>query len=234
MNRSAAVREGYPRGVSGGGHISSALTQCALFYGRPIHALVPTCSAHTYAAGKPIFRPGEPAVPLVVLAAGRANTFALRRNGDEHSVLQYRAPQALVEVGIFTTDRTRRLGATAVTDVDAVLVPHDALLRAAADDPVLAGRLLTMMADSAAGPRASIGDEVSARVLACLEDVARSFGVRQPDGSVLIGLRLTHAEIGGLIAATGPAVSRAIKVLVAAEQIERVGDYYLVTAPTEV
>jgi CRP/FNR family transcriptional regulator, cyclic AMP receptor protein len=214
--------------MSGGGHVTSALSQCPLFYGRPIHALVPTCSTHRYPAGTAVFDAGERAGHLVVLAAGRVQTHALRANGDVAPIRARRAPDAVVEVGVFATDRTRRVGATAVTDVEAVLVPRDALIRAAADDAVLAERLLTAIADIASPFEPSSAD-VAQRVLGSLRRLADTFGVRQPDGSVLVGLRVSHTELGAVVAASRQEVGIALKALEAAGDIERLGDYYLVT-----
>jgi CRP-like cAMP-binding protein len=155
-------------------------------------------------------------------------THALRANGDVAPIRARRAPDAVVEVGVFATDRTRRVGATAVTDVEAVLVPRDALIRAAADDAVLAERLLTAIADIAAPFEPSSAD-VAQRVLGSLRRLADTFGVRQPDGSVLVGLRVSHTELGAVVAASRQEVGIALKALEAAGDIERLGDYYLVT-----
>lgn len=216
--------------MSGGGRISGALTQCPLFYGRPIHALVATCAMHRYVSGQPVFRVGESATHLVVLVTGRVETHSIRANGDENPVGRYRAPDAVMEVGIFATDRTRRIGASAVSDVEAVLVPHDALLRAAADDAVLTERLLTAVADAAGGPvLLPTETDVGPRVLATLERLADTFGVRQPDGSVLITLRLTHTELAAIVAASRPDVGKALKALEASGALERADEYYLLT-----
>jgi CRP-like cAMP-binding protein len=211
-----------------GERVTGALSQCPVFYGRPIHALVPTCAMHRYADRQAVFGAGDRASHLIVLVSGRVETFALRLNGDENPVARYRAPDAVVDVGIFASDRRRRLSARADGAVEAILVPHDSLLRAAADDAVLTERLLTAIADAnGAASATAAGADVTERVLGCLRLLADAFGVRQPDGSVLIGLRLSNADLGGLVAAPRPDVGTALKTLEAAGHVERLGDYYL-------
>lgn len=209
------------------GRISSALLRSSLFYRRPIHALVPTCSLHHFTAGQTIFEPGEVTTHLVVLVVGEADTYAVRVNGDLHPVAFHRAPDALIEPGIFASDRRRRIGAVATVDTETVHVPRDALIRAGAADPVLAERLLTAIADASAPPPPVGPSTLEDRVLTCLRSLAETFGVHQPDGSVLIGLRVTLAELGPLVGATGTEVGRAVKALEAADEIERLGDHFL-------
>jgi CRP-like cAMP-binding protein len=131
--------------VKGDTRVTGALTQCPLFYGRPIHALVPTCTVRHYADGQPIFRVDDAAGHLVVLAVGAADL--LDRAGQP--TRRYRAPDAFGESGLFAHHRKRTATARAAGDVEVVLVPRDALLRAAAGDAVLTERLLTTLADAA-------------------------------------------------------------------------------------
>ena len=131
--------------MKGDTRVIGALTQCPLFYGRPIHALVPTCTLRHYADGEPIYRPGDNAGHLVVLRAGQADLL----DDSERVVGTYRVPAAFGEAGLFARHRRRHLTARAAGDVEAVLVPRDALLRAAADDAVITERLLTALADAA-------------------------------------------------------------------------------------
>ncbi len=213
--------------MSGTSRITGALSQCSLFYGRPIHALVTSSSLHRYAAGDPVFRVGEPAPFVLVLVTGRARSYVSWANGAERGLGEHRAPDAVVEVGLFAADRSRRVSLTALTDVEAVHVPREALLRAAADDAVLVERLLSAVAGAAAEPVAALPAEVGERLLGVLRQLAEQFGVPQPDGSVLIGLRVTQAELGALVGAAGREVGLAIRALVDADQLERLGDYYL-------
>ena len=131
--------------MKGDSRVIGALTQCPLFYGRPIHALVPTCTVRHYADGEPLYRPGDNASHLVVLLAGRAELL----DAAEHVVHTYRVPDSFGEAGLFAHHRRRNVTARAVGDVDAVLVPRDALLHAAAGDVVINERLLTALADAA-------------------------------------------------------------------------------------
>lgn len=131
--------------MKGDSRVTGALTQCPLFYGRPIHALVPTCTLRHFADGQPIFQAGESAGHLIVLGAGAAEL--LDRSGQPAGTV--RAPAAFGEAGLFAQHRKRSTTARATGDVDAILVPRDALLRAAAGDAVLTERLLTALADVA-------------------------------------------------------------------------------------
>jgi CRP-like cAMP-binding protein len=131
--------------MKGDSRVIGALTQCPLFYGRPIHALVPTCTVRHYADGEPLYRPGDNASHLVVLLTGRAELL----DAAEQVVLTYRAPESFGETGLFARHRRRHVTARAVGDVEAVLVPRDALLHAAAADVVINERLLTAVADAA-------------------------------------------------------------------------------------
>jgi CRP-like cAMP-binding protein len=213
--------------VSGTSRISGALSQCSLFYGRPIHALVTSSALHRYAAGDPVFVAGAPAPFLLVMVTGRVRAHTARLSGAERDLGEHRAPDAVVEVGLFASDRLHRLSLTALTDVEAVHVPREALLRAAAKDVALTERLLTAVAEAAGAPGPATAVDLGERLLRCLRDLAAQFGVPQPDGSVLIGLRVSHGELAALVGAAGREVGSAIRALVDAEQLERLGDYYL-------
>jgi CRP-like cAMP-binding protein len=212
--------------------ITGALLQCPLFYGRPIHALVASCRLRQHAAGATLFRPGDPAGHLTVLGTGRVELYTLRFNRQHHPVATLRAPDAVLDAGLFSTERRHRLGATAASAVDAVEVPRDAVVQAAAEDAVLTARLITALADAtdatdatrAAGP---LDGSTAHRLLACLERLAATFGVSQPDGSVLVGIPLSADDLAGLVAATPADVAAAEAELEASGAVERLAEYLL-------
>jgi CRP-like cAMP-binding protein len=134
--------------MKGDTRITGALTQCPLFYSRPIHALVPTCTVHHYADGQSIYQTGEAATHLVVLSNGSAELL----DDAGQPARTYRAPAAFGEAGLFAPHRKRTATVRAAGNVDAVFVPRDALLRAAVGDMVVTERLLTALADAADPP----------------------------------------------------------------------------------
>jgi CRP-like cAMP-binding protein len=139
--------------MKGDSRVIGALSQSPLFYGRPIHALVPTCTLRHYPDGQHIYRLGDDATHLIVLLGGRAELL----DGDERIVRTHRAPGAFGEADLFARNRKRHVTASAAGDVDVVLVPRDALLNAAAGDVVIMERLLTALADAAAPAAADHG-----------------------------------------------------------------------------
>jgi CRP-like cAMP-binding protein len=161
--------------------------------------------------------------------------YTLRFNRQHHPVATLRAPDAVLDAGLFSTERRHRLGATAASAVDAVEVPRDAVVQAAAEDAVLTARLITALADAtdatdatgAAGAAGPLDGSTAHRLLACLERLAATFGVSQPDGSVLVGIPLSADDLAGLVAATPADVAAAEAELEASGAVERLAEYLL-------
>lgn len=208
MPSGTAARGATLRGVAVSARINAAIGQCGLYYGRPVRGLAAASALKSFRAGALLFRPGEPATSSLVIVTGRIATFTVRPNGQEQHGAVHRAPDAVIEAGLFATTRVHREGARAVTDAEVVLVPRDALLAAAADDRVLAERLLTAFADAC-----TPAPDTAEPVLGRLRELAANLGVDESDGAVRIAARVTQADLATLAGVDRTQVRAALRRL---------------------
>ncbi len=160
-----------------------------------------------------VYRAGESAEHLYVLASGRAKAVHLSAAGDEH-VVDLLAPGdlfgGLALLGTLEHHETVR----AMTTMCALRVDTAAFRQILLEHPEVAVRALEMTAGRLEQARRDLTSRslapVPQRVAAVLLRLARKFGQRQEDGAVLIQVPLSRADIASIAGSTPESVSRAM------------------------
>jgi CRP-like cAMP-binding protein len=148
---------------------------------------------------------GEPA-SLFVLGSGRARR--VRRSAEREIILEYAGPGDVVgELGVVHPDPA---SAVAVERVEAVRIGASMVREVLGHYPVLAFRLLELMAsrrlDAERRIEALLSRSVEARVADFLVRASERHGIPDERG-ILIGVRYTHQEIAGYVGSTRETVT---------------------------
>lgn len=160
-----------------------------------------------------VYRSGDPAEHLYVLASGRAKAVHLAPDGDEH-VVDLLAPGDLFGglklLGTAEHNETVR----AMTTMCALRVDTGSFRQILLAHPEVAVRALEMTAGRLEQTRSDLSSRslapVPQRVAGVLLRLARKFGQRQEDGAILIQLPLSRADIASIAGSTPESVSRAM------------------------
>lgn len=164
-----------------------------------------------WAAGDPIYRAGEPAEHLYVVASGRVKVSRPTPTGAP-VVTDVLVPGRLF--GAMTTlgEPEHAETAEALVTTCALRIDQAGFRQVLLEHPTVAVRVLDDVADRLARSRSALGRQVSGtvaeRVAAVLLRLADDVGRARPGGGTLIEVPLSRADLAGLSGSTPESVSR--------------------------
>ncbi len=167
----------------------------------------------TYPPGSFLFRQGEPAAHVYVLTAGEVAIVSPARAGAEqvHTII---GPGQLFGELALLNDGRRTAGARATSPTVAWAIGRDPFWHFLEATPPASAALLRHVAALLATREALIDDllslDVRGRLAKALLGLAERHGRPDPRGGVLIGVRLTHRDLAGMVGASRENVSRAL------------------------
>jgi CRP-like cAMP-binding protein len=176
-----------------------------------------------YEVGETLFHEGETGRSVYALASGQVKVTVVTPSGRE-VLLAVKGPDDLLGELAAIDGRPRSATATALEPVDTVVL-EDAAFDAVLDEyPLLARRLLRVLAAQVREGDWRTADREGAdtvtRVARRLAILAERYGEHRGDGGVRISLRLTQEDLASWIGATREATSRALGELRRAGAIE--------------
>ncbi len=176
-------------------------------------ALAEQAAPLTYPAGAFLFRQGEPAAHVFVLTKGEVAVVSPARGGAEqvHGIVGH--GDLLGELALLANGR-RTAGARATSDTVAWAIDREAFWAFLDVTPSASSALLRQVAELLAAREGLIDDlvslDVKGRLAKALLGLAERHGRRAGDGSIAIGVRLTHRDLAGMVGASRENVSRAL------------------------
>lgn len=167
----------------------------------------------SYPAGAFLFRQGEPAAHVFVLTEGEVAVVSPARAGAEqvHSIMG--RGELLGELALLAKGR-RTAGARATSPTVAWAIGRDAFWAFLDANPSGSLALLRQVAERLAAREALIDDllslDVKGRLAKALLGLAGRHGRPDGQGGIVIGVRLTHRDLAGMVGASRENVSRAL------------------------
>jgi CRP/FNR family transcriptional regulator, cyclic AMP receptor protein len=183
--------------------------------GKPaaLAALVERATPLEYPAGAFLCRQGEPAAHVFVLTKGEVAVVSPARSGAEQVLSIVGHGELLGELALLANGR-RTAGARATSDTVAWAIGRDAFWAFLDETPSGSSALLRQVAERLASREALIDDllslDVKGRLAKTLLGLADRHGRPAADGAIVIGLRLTHRDLAGMVGASRENVSRAL------------------------
>lgn len=170
------------------------------------------CPERPYGRGDAVFRAGDPAHEMHVIAEGRVKVTVSTPEGEER-ILAICGPDDFIGDAFVAEGATYRAEAVALTEVVTCPVSRVQFLQMSLNAPgfvlgmceILSGHLFACRAQLASGY-----DPVLVRVAKVLLDLAERFGVRTSDGWVTLASHLKHEEIASMVSATRVSVTMAV------------------------
>lgn len=167
--------------------------------------------ATSWSEGESLFHAGDQANTLYIVAEGRIKLSAVTVNGAE-SITDILTPGelfgAMSTIGSPVYEQT----ATAMVGSCTLRIDQTAFREVLNEHPAVALRVLDDVAARLARAHADVGgqtsDTVAVRVATALLRLADKVGTVQRDGSVLIEVPLSRADVAGLARSTPESVSR--------------------------
>lgn len=166
---------------------------------------------HRWAAGESLFREGDAADALFVVAQGRVKLSQVRADGIT-TVLDILTPgEAPGAMGVLG-EPTHRQTATALVDTCSLRIGQLDFRELLVQHPHVALHVLDDVSDRLARVQSDIGGQVTqtvpARVATALLRLADKIGNERPNGVTLLEVPLSRADLGGLARSTPESVSR--------------------------
>jgi CRP/FNR family transcriptional regulator, cyclic AMP receptor protein len=180
---------------------------------KDLREVVRTATPLFYPAGSFLFRQGEPAAHLFIIGAGEVTIVSSARAGAElvHNVV---GPGQLLGELALLTDGRRTAGARAASPTTAWAIGREEFWGFLEATPAASAALLRAVASLVAARESLVDDLLSLDVKGRLAKALLTLGERhgRPDvrGGTLIGVRLTHRELAGMVGASRENVSRAL------------------------
>jgi len=175
------------------------------------------CPERPYAPGEAIFRDGDPAEQLHVVARGRIKLVRYTPDGRER-ILAIVGPDDLIGEAFLRDDARYRADAVAMTDAVTCPMSRGQFQQLSLQAPTFALAFAEILAQNLFGCRDRLSGgyaPIKLRVAQALLEQARRFG--RPDESDPDWLRLDtplrHEEIGALVGATRVSVSTSVAEL---------------------
>jgi len=182
-----------------------------------VDAIAARASVKHFARGDHVFRDGDPANEIYILASGQIREYTVDQYGNEY-VSELFSPGAVIgEPGAFSRERTRVVNEVVIARSEVIRIPRDDLLQFVIAHPPALVRLLEGLASEA---RVAIRDvaslqheDVRARVVRRLVVLAQTHGLKDESGAIQIDLRFTQSELASMVGCTRENVNRVIATL---------------------
>ncbi|MBZ0282970.1 MAG: Crp/Fnr family transcriptional regulator [Anaerolineae bacterium] len=175
-------------------------------------ALQDEMQRRTFAPDEIIFLEGDPAAGMWMVEQGRVKVYKINPEGEEH-IMHLLGPGNTFNDIAALDGGNNPANAGALTHVTAWLLPSEALARLVTSDPLLARRVIKMLA---ARVRNLVGQIEDLALYSVTIRLAR-FLLKQMDDPALSGV--TRATIAAHLATKPETVSRALRTLEEAEAI---------------
>lgn len=165
----------------------------------------------SFAAGQPIFRAGEPADALFIVAEGRVKLSQLTPDGTE-TVTDLLVPGELFGAMGTLGEPRHRQTAVALVGTCALRISQTDFRQVLTEQPAVALRVLDDVAERLSRARADIGGQVTEtvpqRVAMALLRLADKLGEDHGPDGILLEVPLSRADLAGLARSTPESVSR--------------------------
>lgn len=170
------------------------------------------CPDRSYAKGDVVFRAGDPATDMHVIAAGQVKLLAATASGNER-ILAICGPSDFIGEAFLSEKARYRLDAVALTDVTTCPVSREQFLQMSLHAPALSLTFCEILASHLFHCREQLSSSyapVKVRVVRVLLDQAERFGTPDGQGWVTLSTELKHEEIASMVSATRVSVSMAV------------------------
>ena len=182
-----------------------------------VDAIAARASVEHFARGDHVFRDGDPANEIYILASGQIREYSVDQYGNEY-VSELFSPGAVIgEPGAFSRERTRVVNEVVIARSEVIRIPRDDLLQFVIAHPPALVRLLEGLASEARGAIRDVAslqhEDVRARVVRRLVVLAQTHGLKDESGAIQIDLRFTQSELASMVGCTRENVNRVIATL---------------------
>jgi CRP-like cAMP-binding protein len=213
---------------------AAALLKTAIFRDVPreaIEELVPHLCRLSFARGEVVWREGDLATALYVIQEGQLKSFRVSRDGSEVILEVESSGDVTGEVGLFHPGGVRLVNVSAMEPTVCVTIARDPLLAFMTRHPPVMRRMLESLSELAGRAGYSVTDlafnDIRKRVALTLLDLARVHG--EPHASaVRIRLKLSHATLASMVAASRENVNRALASFQVRGHVSHQGGYFFV------
>ncbi len=190
-----------------------------------VAALVRSLEPAVYPRGHTVFREGEPGESLFIITSGKVKIGRRTPDGRESLITLMGPADMFGELALFDPG-PRTSTVTTLTEVEVVIMDHDALRSWIRDRPQIAEQLLRVLARRLRRTNDSLSDliftDVPGRVAKQLLDLAKRFGVREGE-SLRVDHELTQEELAQLVGSSRETVNKALSDFVQRGWIRRQG-----------
>ena len=191
------------------------------------------CPDKEYPKGETVFRAGDPATAMHVIAGGQIKLVTATATGNER-ILAICGPGDFIGEAFLSEFAHYRVDAVALTDAMTCPVSRDQFLQMSLHAPNLALTFCEILASHLFHCREQLSSSyapVKVRVVRVLLEQADRFGEPTGDGWVELSTELKHDEIASMISATRVSVSMAIAELRSDGILEGTRGEYRLNAP---
>lgn len=180
-------------------------------------ALLASARRVRIARNEAAYLPGDPADKVYFVRSGRVKIVRTSRSGAESIVGIRTAGDAFGELSIVDEGRQRATSAIAIEPVEADALAAAAFGAALEGDAALARAFARGVARRLAAAEHELaelaGKSVPGRLVDALGRLAAEHGVAEPDGTVRIGINLTHKDLADLIGTSRETLTKELGVL---------------------
>jgi CRP/FNR family transcriptional regulator/CRP/FNR family cyclic AMP-dependent transcriptional regulator len=194
------------------------LRKAPLFAGLPeaeLTTLAARLGKRTFGKGMILFHKDSPGQILYLIESGLIRIFVLSENGQEMTLNLHGPGECFGELSLLD-GKSRSAGALALEPTVTYTLHRDDFLGCLREHPLLAQRVLELLADRlrhlTAFAECLAFLDVPGRLAAALLDLAERHGTRLGNGTVAIDLHLTQTELATWVGATREMVNRALMV----------------------
>jgi CRP-like cAMP-binding protein len=188
-----------------------------------LEPLAKSLQPRDYKRGEYVFRAGEPAECLYVLAAGQIKYVMTTAEGDEWILEVLTSGAIFGEPGLFAPEHNRVVDALAISPSSVVAVRRDRLIDFMHRHPPAMMRMLEALAAEVRLTVETVTDigyaEIRRRIIRKLLELAARHGQEHEDGSMEIALSVSQATLAGLVGATRENVNRALRALAEEDKV---------------
>jgi CRP/FNR family cyclic AMP-dependent transcriptional regulator len=200
-----------------------------------LEPLAKTLQLREYKRGEYVFRAGEPAEFLYIVAAGEIKYVMTTAEGDEWILEVLTSGGIFGEPGLFAPEHNRVVDALAIKACSVLTIRRDRLIDFMHRHPPVMLRMLEALAAEVRLTVETVTDigyaEIRSRIVRKLLDLAAGHGEEHEDGSVVIGLSVSQATLAGMVGASRENVNRALRALGAEGKVRLTRGKFVIRDP---